>query len=276
MTLAPLSASRRVVLVAAASTLAGIRTARAQVTTLAGGTGAATRLIARLAQECADLHGSRIEVVPSLGSAGGLRALAANRIHVAVTLNGPGDPGHGFWSFPLGRSPIVFVSHPGVPRFDLDPEAMARLLVGEERRWPDGTPVRVVHRPPSEREWHALRDGPPALRRVPGAALREGDLVASNSQDNARLLGSLTGSLGLMSRSQIAAEELDLTEHSLSGATGGLDALRSGAWPFGITIHVVYRPDAPERVRHFMNFLRDTHAQDLLPRWGVLPMERGA
>lgn len=262
---------RRVLLAGVALGLPGVARAHADRALAIGGTGTATSLMFRLGQACADLHGTRFEVKPSLGSVGGLRALAANRIDLAVALVPANDPGRVVTSFPIGRTPKLFASHPGVPAFDFSAEELARLLSGQQRRFPDGTTARVVRRPASEREWLMLTNGPAPFHALAGAEPSPGELVAISGRDNAQLLTSLPFSLGLISLCQVASERLDLTVHALGGQRGSLDTLRRGTWPFAVTIHVATRTDASDQVRHFLSYIQDPANRDLLEQLGVLP-----
>ncbi len=267
---------RRVLLAGAVLGLPGVAGAQAGRPITVGGTGTATGLMYRLGQTCADLHGTRFEVKPSLGSVGGLRALAANRIDLAVSLVPANDPSRVVTSFPIGRTPKLFVSHPGVPSFDFTAEELARLLSGQQRRFPDGTSVRVVRRPASEREWLMLTNGPAPFHPLAGAEPSPGELVAISGRDNAQLLTSLPFSLGLISLCQFASERLDLTVHSLAGERGSLDTLRRGTWPFAVTIHVAMRTDASDQVRHFLSYIQDPANRDLIEQLGVLPQDPAA
>ncbi|CAH0307241.1 substrate-binding domain-containing protein [Roseomonas sp. CECT 9278] len=262
--------ARRALLAMAGLSWAGV--ARAVEPILIGGSGTATGLMRHLAAAYAAQTGAALRIVPSLGSAGGLRALAAGRLDIAVTLREPGPQGTAVQSRVLGRTPMVLATHRASPPITLSAAQAGRLLTAEERAWPHGGPVRLVLRPPAEREWWVLRDGPPDLARAAqGGARRSGAVVANTAQDNAQALGAIEGSLGLISLGQIFAEELDLRVIGLDGMVPSLGSLRDGSWPYGVVVHIVAqaapRPDAAG----FLSFLASRDAASFAEGLGYDP-----
>ncbi|BDG73900.1 substrate-binding domain-containing protein [Roseomonas fluvialis] len=251
--------------------------ARAVEPILIGGTGTATGLMRHLAAAHAARTGDALRIVPSLGSTGGLRALAAGRLDIAVTLREPGPEHAALRARMFGRTPIVLATHRATPPVMLTAAQAGRLLAGEDRAWPDGAPVRLVLRPPAEREWWVLRDGPPELARAAdGGARRSGALVANTAQDNAHALGAIEGSLGMISLGQIFSEGLDLRVVGLDGLVPSLGSLRAGTWPYGVVVHIVAqaapRPDA----RAFLGFLASRDAAAIAEGFGYDPAVQAA
>lgn len=245
----------------AAAGLGWTSTARAAEPVLIGGTGTATGLLRHLAGAQAARAGGAFRIVPSLGSAGGLRALAAGRLDIALTLREPGPENAAQRHRILGRTPMVVATHRATPTTNLTAAQAGRLLAAEDRAWPDGAPARLVLRPQAEREWWALRDGPPELTRAAeGPARRMGALVANTAQDNAQALGTIEGSVGLISLGQILSEDLDLRVVGLDGVAPSLARLRDGTWPYGVVIHIVVQAAPRPEVEAFLGFLASGEA----------------
>jgi phosphate transport system substrate-binding protein len=267
--------ARRALLATAGLTWSG--GARAAEPILIGGTGTATGLLRHLAAAYASRTGDALRIVPSLGSTGGLRALAAGRLDIALTLREPVVDNAALRPRVFGRTPIVLATHRGTPPIMLTAAQAGRLLAGEERAWPDGAPVRLVLRPPAEREWWVLRDGAPELARAAeGGARRSGVVVANTAQDNAQALGAIERSLGLISLGQIFAEGLDLRVVALDGLVPSLGSLRAGTWPYGVVVHTVAhatpRPDAAG----FLDFLASRDAAAIAEGFGYDPAVQAA
>lgn len=250
----------------------------ADIVTL-GGTGSGIAVLADLAQRHAAAGGAGYRIVPSLGSAGGLRALAARRLDVALTLHDPGAGGGdvALQSLPLGRTPVVLATQGGPMPRHLSAEQAARLLTGQDRAWPDGAPARLVGRTASEREWQALRNGPEALARAAaGPPPGGGHVVSSTAQDNAGALAAIEGSIGVITLGQILAERLDLRLVVLDGVVPGLETLRAGAWPVAVMLQASFRADSRPAVQDLMGFLASPAGATRLEALGYDPAGRAA
>lgn len=267
---------RRLVLAGAGLAWAG--PARAAVITV-GGTGTGSGLITRLAESHEASAATRYRILPSMGSGGGLRALAAGRIDLALTLTDPGAVVDGVQvqRRQLARSPVCIVGHPDNPTGMLTSAQAGRLLTLQDRTWPDGSPARGIFRPPGEREWQALRAGPPEIARAAdGPARRSGEVFASTAQENAAALASIPGSIGVMSLGQLTTEAIGLRVLGLDDVTPSLEAMRNGEWPYLIRIFMVWRADAPPAITHFITFLEEANTRRLMAEGHYCDLETGA
>jgi phosphate transport system substrate-binding protein len=259
--------------------LAAPRAARASEAVTLGGTGSGIGLLQDLTARHAESSGRRYEIVPSLGSASGLRALVAGRLDIALTLQdaGASDADAALRRLTVGRTPVVIATRVGpLPRMLTAAEA-GRLLTGQDRAWPDGTPARVMGRLSSEREWHALRQGPEALARAAdGPPPGSGHVVSSTAQENARAIAAVEGSIGVITLGQVLAEGLDLQAVVLDGVVPGLEALRAGAWPLAMVLQATARAEARPAVRELLDFLASPAAAARMEALGYDPPGRGA
>jgi phosphate transport system substrate-binding protein len=204
-------------------------------------------------------------------------ALAAGRLDIALTLRHPGGEQAAQRHRVLGRTPIVLAAHRAIPPAMFTAAEAGRLLAGEDRIWPDGSPVRLVLRPPAEREWWVLRDGPPELARAADAQVRRGGAVVANTaQDNAQALGAIEGSLGLISLGQILAEGLDLRVLGLDGVVPSVHGMRAGAWPYGVVVQAVSHAAPRPEVEAFLAFIASAEAAAILEGLGYDPAARAA
>jgi phosphate transport system substrate-binding protein len=117
----------------------------------AGGTGAATELLRRLGAEFGKETGYRTDVVASLGTTGGLRALADGLLDIAVA----GRPlkaeeqAKGLKVALVFRTPFVVATSVRTPG-GLSSADVVRAFADPDLAWADGTPIRVILRPRSE------------------------------------------------------------------------------------------------------------------------------
>ncbi len=243
----------------------------------AGGLGATTQLLPALFASFAGTQpgsGSAIEVIPSLGSSGGLRALAEGALDIAVSgrpLNAT-ELKQGMKAVVSMRTPFVMVtSHPS-PN-GLKSNEIAELFGAHKSAWGDGSPIRVILRPKSDTDTMILGGLFPGMVAALEAARTRHDVpVAATDQDNAsaaeRIAGSLTGS----TLTQIKTERRPLRLVSVDGVAPTLEALENGTYPFSKTIYFVLPARPNPRAEGFMAFLQSPAGRAMLRDHGNLLM----
>jgi phosphate transport system substrate-binding protein len=236
----------------------------------AGGVGAVTKLLPILYAGFGDA--ANLEVIPSLGSSGGLRALAEGALDVAVSgrpLNAE-EVKQGMRVVLAMRTPFVLVtSHPkpnGLKSADI-----AEIFRAQKSTWADGSLLHVILRPKSDTDTSILGGMFPGMvSAIESARTRQDVPVAATDQDNAdaaeRISGSLTGS----TLTQIKTEQRPLRLLSIDGVTPSLEALESGAYPFSKTIYFILPAKNNPSAEAFVAFLRSPAGQAMLRGGGNL------
>ena len=147
-----------------------------------GGAGAAIGTLQALGAEFSKARANvHINVLPSLGSGGGIKALVAGKLTLAVTARPltEAERRGGLVEHEIARTPLVIAvsNKSAVSKLSLD--ELAALYAGRTARWPDGTPVRPVLRPAEDTDTVVLKTFSPAVAQASQAALaREGMLIA--------------------------------------------------------------------------------------------------
>lgn len=225
-----LSVVRLLLALVAAASLA----AQGETILRVGGTGAglatAQRLGESLARSNTDL---RVNVLPSLGSSGGLRALARGDIDIAIAGAplSPADEAAGLVARPFGRTALAFVTR-STAVDNLTTQDVIALLLGTRRRWDDGTPARLVLRPPNDTDTYLLAAlSPDIAAALAKARLREGMLVAITDQEAADLIERLPGGIGTSTLALVTAERRPLRALALDGVRPDLAQVASGRYP---------------------------------------------
>jgi phosphate transport system substrate-binding protein len=236
----------------------------------AGGLGAVTNLLPVLYAGSGDA--AAFEVIPSLGSSGGLKALAEGALDIAVS----GRPlsaeelKQGMRVVLAMRTPFVLVtSHPhpnGLKSADI-----AAIFRAEKSTWADGSLLHVILRPKSDTDTSILGGMFPGMvSAIESARARQDVPVAATDQDNAdaaeRTPGSLTGS----TLTQIKTEQRPLRLLSIDGVTPSLEALERGAYPFSKTIYFILPENKNPSADAFVAFLRSDAGQAMLRGGGNL------
>jgi phosphate transport system substrate-binding protein len=234
-----------------------------------GGVGAATNLLPLLFAGH-DSGKIKHEVIPSLGSNGGLRALSERALDMAVAgrnLNSD-EIKLGLRVAATIQTPFVLVtSHPS-PN-GLSKDDVAAVYKRPDPTWADASPVRVILRPKSDSDtaiWIASFPGMAEALEV--ARARHDVPVAATDQDNADLAERLQGSLSASTLTQVLTEGRRLRLVSLDGVAPSLDALENGTYPFHKTLHFVLRAEASPSADKFIAFIKSPEGRALLRKTG--------
>ena len=241
-----------------------------------GGTGGPLAALQQLADAFADLHPEiSVEVLPSIGSDGGVQALLDMAIDVAVIVRPLRDDERlqgDLLQIPFVRTPVALVtSHR--QETDLTADDVARMFIDPDAAWPDGTPVRVIARPASESDYWAVASALPGLHQAFALArLRPEVPVAADDQVNVELALAMRGSLTVATLLQLRSEMLPLTLLPIDGVDPTVLNMNSGRYPVGKDFFLVVRANMGSDVRRFLDFLNRDPASTLLRRLGALPL----
>ncbi len=238
-----------------------------------GGTGCALGGIIAVAQAFEEKNpGIRIKVLTSLGSGGGIKALFAGAVDIALSARPltEAERTQGAEAIEYARTPLAFVTSKKMANVTLSLDEVAAIYRGDKPRWPDRTPIRIVLRPETDTDTKLLRAMSPAMGEAVLHALRQGGMpVASTDQDNADLLGSIRGSFGACTIAQIESEKRQLKPLMLDGVAPSLANLASGAYPYSKSFFAIAWHASPAAA-HFLQYLQSAEGGALLRRRGHL------
>jgi phosphate transport system substrate-binding protein len=266
----------RIATILACALLVGAPVARAEDVLRVSGSGSWLGAMSRLAPAFAKANpGARLEVVPSLGSSGAMRALGAGELEVALS----GRPlkaderGRGLTAVEVARTPFVFAAGPGAGVTGLTAAELVRILKGEQAAWPNGEQIWPVLRPANDADTAYLRSLSPALSAALTVALaRPGQLMAPTNQQSDELVARHPGGLGMSTLAQLTTEPRGLTALAWEGVAPSLATLATGKYPLVKPLFLVLpaRPSTAER--RFLTFLATPEARRLLEAAGAQPL----
>ncbi len=217
-----------------------------------------------------DIH---VIVLPSLGSGGGIAALAAGKIGLSVSARPlkKAEQDKGLRASEYARTPIVFATRHDNPAENITLDQIASLYSGERQTWPDGTPVRLILRPESESDTKLISAISPAMEAAMKTALQRKELhVAINDQDNATALEKIPGSLGLIALAQIMTEERRIKPLTFNRLAGTVETLRAGKYPYAKTHYVVINSQPTPEAQAFLKFIYSPEGQEVLSASGYI------
>ena len=263
----------RVMLIAAVvAGLAALAAPARADTVWIGGSGAATALMRLLAAAYEQQHPQeKIIVNAALGSRGGIKALNAGAIDLALI----GRPLHehelagGLAEIEFARTPLAVAVPAANPVSDITFAQLATHYAGTSAAWPDGNRVRVVLRSRDDTDSRMLASFSPSMAQALDAALaRPGMFVAINDEDAAAAIVRLPGAIGTVTLAQIVAGRLPLKALTLAGLPPSVEAIRSGRYPYYKRLFMVTSKLATPTTKRFISFVQSREGARILTAHG--------
>lgn len=238
-----------------------------------GGTGGATALLEQLGEPFRQKTGIRIEVIPSLGSGGGISAAADGVLDIAISGRplSKAEKRGGLVQFAGMRTPYVLVTSRAAPPA-MSVREIAAAFAADRATWPDGSVIKLILRPRAESDNAVLVSMFPGMSAALDAARKRRDLsVAATDQDNADMAERLPGSLTGGTYAQIVTEQRNLRMIAIDGVAPTLGTFESGAYRYGKVFYVIHRTPPTAAAARFVAFLRSPDGGRALRVAGCLP-----
>lgn len=262
------------VAVLAALVALGPRSAAAETIRISG-TGGAMGTIRLLAEAFRKDHPDvEIAFLPSIGSSGAVRAVAAGRLDIGLCARPltPEERALGVVHTKYATTPFVFGAHPAVRQSGVTLAAVIEIYGGKRTRWRDGTRVRPILRPTTDSDVPVLKAmGPEVAAAVERALHREGMIVAATDGDLADALETVPGAFGAITLALVVSENRPIHVLALNGIVPSVETLRDGSYPYSKPFCMVTTQDPSEAVRRFVEFVRSPAGAAILARNGQAP-----
>jgi phosphate transport system substrate-binding protein len=242
-----------------------------------GGTGAALGLFDRLATAYAKRSNiAKPEIAPSLGSTGGIKAVAEGALDIGLSARPlkEAERGQGLTAVEIARTPFVLAvgQHVNVERLSL-PE-IAAIYRGSVRTWPGGERIRIVLRPQTESDSAHIRSLSPELAAaVDDAMKREGMLIALTDQENAKLLENTPGAVGFIGLVQVITEQRRLKVLALDGVRPAEKGVVNSGYPHLRQLFIVTKGQHSPAVARFLRFIASPEGRRIQEAAGCIPVD---
>lgn len=240
---------------------------------LLSGTGSSTGGMRALAEAWSRAHPTEpVRVLPSVGSSGAIRAVLDGKLQlgcVARPLTAE-EAARGATQRAYARTPLVFATDLGNPLKAITLKEIERIYAGERTAWPDGRPIRLVLRPPTDAMSAALAALSPGLKAgLEKARLVPGLFVGVTDQDAAEHLERTQGAFGPTTWSLVVAEGRRVNVLAVDGAHPSA----ATGYPWTVELSFVWRGvQPPEAVRGFLAFAASEEGARILAASGHLPV----
>ncbi len=239
-----------------------------------GGTGATNGMLKRVGDVFKTESGTDLEIIPSLGTSGGNKAVADGLIDISVAgraLNAQ-ERAKGLKEIPAIRTPFGLATSHTNPN-GLNSATIAAHYQSDNPAWPDGTPIRIILRPISESDTAVLGAMFPGMTAAIAKVRARPDLsLAATDQDNGDLAEKTPSSLVGMTLTQAQMEKRKLRFVAIDGVEATLENFETGKYPFGKTLYLVLPPKQSAAAEKFLAFLRSPRGAATLRETGVLPL----
>ncbi len=243
-----------------------------------GGTGAALGAMSKIADAFHKLHPDiEVKILPSLGSGGGIKAVAAGALQVAFSSRQLTNEERvaGLSELEYARTPFVFVTRDSVGVAGVTSEGVVQMFNGAIPNWPNGRRIRPIIRPDEEtdtRNAKAISAGLArtldSLQKVPGI------VVALTDQDCTEAIGAVSGTLAFTCLSQVLTWERKYEVLSFNGIVPSVSNLSNSTYPFYRSFYIVRKADADKSAGLFVDFIRSPQARKILEETGNQPLAK--
>ncbi len=238
-----------------------------------GGTGSATVLMKRLgAAFIASEPDTTVEVIPGLGSSGGIAATRDGALDISISARPLKPDETGLVEIVAAITPYGFVSSNSKPG-NIAKADVAGFYRSTTATWPDGSPVRVILRPSSDSDTALLGQTFPGMADAIDQVRTRIDVpLAATDQDNLEMAKTVPGSLVGTSLAQMLTEQHQskLRFLTIDGVEPTLENLESGAYPYSRPFRLVFSDKPAPLVLRFLEFVASSEGEKLLREAGCL------
>ena len=239
-----------------------------------GGTGSGLGFIRLLGENYSALHPEvTFKVLPSLGTAGGIRAVKTGAIDLAIASRPIQEMERvGLKGYFLGESPFVFAVHPATEVKDVTLAQVVNIFNGSIPAWPDGNRIRRILRPDTDSDWQLMSSLSPELAKALEIAQEtEGLFQAVTDTDTVSYLERIRGSFGGSTLTMILAEKRNVKILTFNGIQPGVAEPGKEKYPLAKPFYLLARADASAAVEGFVDFIGSDQGRQILAQVGIMP-----
>lgn len=237
-----------------------------------GGTGTALGTMQVLAQAYQKTRPDlRLTIYPSMGSKGGIKAVAAGTLQIGLSSRPPTPEEQtlGVSSVEYGRTPFVFAVAATSPVDSISTDELVSMYAGQQTQWPGGTRIRLVMRPNGDADSDMVKAMSPAMAdAVVAAEQRKGQVMATTDQEAADAIEKVPGALGATTLAQILSEKRPFKALRLNGIPPSIRTLADGSYPMFKTLYFVTGPRSGPAAREFIAFVQSPAGRGLMQQLG--------
>ena len=212
------------------------------------------------------------DVLPALGSAGGIRAVIDGKIELAVANRVPNDKERGMNALNSAadaRTPLVIAVHKGLGITAITSDQLAGLYGEGKQNFPNGQRARPVLRLSDTTDTAIVKSISPAVAAaIDAAASRRGVLDGTTDSDTADLIERTPGAFGPSTLALIESEKRPLAALAIDGVAPTLANLASGQWKLHKPLYMVWTDKPSAQLQRFVAFVQSAEGRRILAAAG--------
>lgn len=249
----------------------------AEETIRVSGTGGAIGGMKLLGEAFGKKHpGVKVSVIPSLGSTGGIKAVAAGKLDLAVSARRVKDEENlpGLVEKPYAKAPFIFATSSSNLANALRLSEIRDIYAGKKTTWPDGKKIFLVLRPAADTITDFLEKLSPEMRdAVESSKKRQGMFTGVTDQDAADQIERTPGSFGVISYSLVASEKRNIKPLAVDGISPVGKNGVNDKYPYFMTFYLVYVKDrTTAAIGNFIDYIDSKEGEIILRMNGSIPV----
>lgn len=237
-----------------------------------GGNGAALGTMRMLGEAYTSLHkGVTIEVPQSLGSGGGVRAMLAGVLDIAITSRAlkEKEVAGGARAVPYAKTPLILITRGNHASAGVTSKELVAYFSGARRTWDDGTYVKLILRSKRDTDTKVLENAFAGMKAAMAAARSNpGIPVAPTDQDALAMGESVPGSLTTSTLTAIVTGESLVTALSIDGIAPTVENLNNGSYGLSKTLYIVTKAEVSPIAQDFIRFALSPQGAAILEATG--------
>jgi phosphate transport system substrate-binding protein len=242
-----------------------------------GGVGSALGSMKLLAAAFEKLHqDAKIEILTSLGTSGGIKAVSKDAIDIGIGGRPMTDEERnlGLSVVEYAKTPLIFVTGKDVNVSGLSAEEIIKIYNGETIAWLNGKHIHIILRPITDSETIILKTASPEIGKAVEGALSRGDMnIATTAQDAADMLEKIPGAFGFSTLTLIISENRSVKVLSFNGVTPSIKTIRNGSYPFFASYYFVTKPGDSALTKKFIDFVQSPEGRKIQEESGNLAVK---
>ncbi len=251
----------------------------AEETVRVSGTGGAIGGLKLLGEAFEKKHpGVKVNVFPSMGSAGGIKAVAAGKLDLAVSSRRIKDEEKvpGLVEEPYIKTPFIFATSSSNQANGFSLAEIQDIYAGKKTTWAGGNKIFLVIRPATDSFTDFLERLSPGMKdAVELVKKRRGIFIGITDQDAADQIERIPGSFGVTSYSLVASEKRNIKPLAVNGISPvGKNGIND-KYPYTVTYYLVHMKDRITGAgRNFIDYIDSKEGGMILGMSGNIPIRK--
>ena len=242
--------------------------AQASETIRIGGTGSALTTMKHIVDAYRRTRSDLVaNIVPNLGSGGGIKATAAGAIDLGLSARPlkVEEQALAIMAREVARTPLVIATAAPKAPSHISQSELIGMIDGTRLTWPDGSRLRYILRPKTDAEHTLLSNlSPQVAAALDKAHASQSMNIAATDQDTADTLENIPGSIGTTTLALIMSEKRPLKILSLDGVLPSLESVRGDRYPLYKPLYLITVSNPKPQVRAIIAFIESTEGAQLL------------